>query len=86
MEKRSLSVVGARAKRCPVTLVCDSMGSIPAIPEAQNVPLLLCHERINEASLPALPGKAIFCDDAAFQIAIQVYSLLSQTVRVFLMV
>jgi hypothetical protein len=35
-----------------VTLDCDGMGSIPAIPEAQNVPLLLCHERFNEASLP----------------------------------
>ena len=28
------------------------MGSIPAIPNAQTVPLLLCHERFNEASLP----------------------------------
>ena len=28
------------------------MGSIPVIPEALNVPLLLCHERFNEPSLP----------------------------------
>jgi hypothetical protein len=28
------------------------MGSIPASPDARNVPLLLCHERFNEASLP----------------------------------
>ncbi len=35
-------------------LDCDSicMGSIPAVPDARNVPLLLCHERYNEASLP----------------------------------
>ena len=32
---------------------CDGMGSIPAIPNARNVPLLLCHERFNEASLLA---------------------------------
>ncbi len=49
---RPLSVVGLRQKRYPVTLDCDGMGSIPAIPEARYVPLLLCHERINEASLP----------------------------------
>ncbi len=30
----------------------DGMGSIPAIPDAQNVPLLLCHELFNVASLP----------------------------------
>ena len=45
-------VVGLRQKRCPVTLDSDGMGSIPAIPDAQNVPLLLCHERFNEACLP----------------------------------
>ena len=28
------------------------MGSIPASPDALNVPLLLCQERFNEASLP----------------------------------
>jgi hypothetical protein len=28
------------------------MGSIPAFPETLNVPLLLCHELFNEASLP----------------------------------
>ena len=28
------------------------MGLIPAIPNAQNTPLLLCHELFNEASLP----------------------------------
>ena len=28
----------------------DGMGSIPAIPDARNVPLLLCHERFNEAT------------------------------------
>jgi len=33
----------------------DGMGSIPAIPDARNVPLLLCHERFNEAtSLPSV--------------------------------
>ena len=39
------------------TIDCDGMGSIPAIPEARNVLLLLCHchERFNEASLPGLP-------------------------------
>ncbi len=49
---RPLSVVGLRRKQCPVTLGCDGMGSIPAVPEARNVPLLLFHERSNEASLP----------------------------------
>jgi hypothetical protein len=29
------------------------MGSIPAIPDARNVQLLLCQERFNEASAPA---------------------------------
>ena len=29
------------------------MGSIPASPDAVHVPLLLCQERFNEASLPA---------------------------------
>jgi hypothetical protein len=28
------------------------MDAIPAIFEARNVPLLLCHERFNEAGLP----------------------------------
>ncbi len=28
----------------------DGMGSIPAIPDTRKVPLLLCHERFNEAS------------------------------------
>ena len=32
----------------------DGMGTIPAIPYARNVPLLLCHELFNEASLPVL--------------------------------
>ena len=32
----------------------DGMGSIPAILDARNVPLLLCHKRFNEASLPAV--------------------------------
>jgi hypothetical protein len=36
------------------------MGSIPAIPEARNVPVVLCHERFNEASLPAT--KRLACD------------------------
>ncbi len=31
----------------------DGMGSIPASPDALNVPLLLCQEWFNEASLPA---------------------------------
>jgi hypothetical protein len=30
----------------------DGMGSIPASPDALNVPLLLYQERFNEASLP----------------------------------
>ncbi len=30
----------------------DGMGSIPASPDALHVPLLLCQERFNEASLP----------------------------------
>jgi hypothetical protein len=30
----------------------DGMGSIPASPDARNVPFLLCQERFNEASLP----------------------------------
>jgi hypothetical protein len=47
-----LSVVGLRRKRCPVTLDCDGMGSIPAIPKARTVPLLLCHELFKKASLP----------------------------------
>ena len=29
----------------------DGMGSIPATPNARNVPLFLCHQRTNEASL-----------------------------------
>ncbi len=48
-----LSVVGLRRNQCPVTLDCDGIGSIPAILKARNVPLLLCHELLNEASLPA---------------------------------
>ena len=48
--------VGLRRKRCPVNLDCDGMVSISAIPYARNLPLLLCHERFNEASLPELPG------------------------------
>ncbi len=32
----------------------DGMGSIPASPNALNVPLLLCQERFNEASLPGV--------------------------------
>ncbi len=31
----------------------DGMGSISAKPDARKVPLLLCHERFDEASLPA---------------------------------
>ncbi len=50
---RPLSVVGLRRKRCPVTLDCDGMVSIPASPDARNVPLLICRERFYEASLPA---------------------------------
>jgi hypothetical protein len=50
---RPLSVVELRRKWFQ-SYDSDSMGSIPAIPDAQNVPLLLCrvcHERFNEASL-----------------------------------
>ena len=32
----------------------DGVGSILAIPNARYVPCLLCHERFNEASLPAV--------------------------------
>ena len=54
-----LSIVGIRQtwKQCPVTLDCDGMGSIPAIPKTWNMPLLLCHELFNEASLPAWAWK-----------------------------
>jgi hypothetical protein len=41
-------------KRYPVVLDCDGMVSIPAIPDARTVPLLLCHERFNEASVPVM--------------------------------
>ncbi len=41
-----------RRKWGPVTCDLDGVGSIPAIPKAQYVPSLLCHERFNEASLP----------------------------------
>ena len=53
-----LSVVGLRRYPVRVTIDCDGMGSIPATPEARNVPLLPCHERFNEASLPVLSVKA----------------------------
>ena len=36
-----------------VTQAVTIMGSIPAIPYEQNVPLLLCHEKFYETSLPA---------------------------------
>ncbi len=42
--------LGLRRKRYPVTLDCGGMGSIPAMHEALNVPLLLCHKRFNEAT------------------------------------
>ena len=46
----------------------DGMGSIPAIPHARNVPLLLCNERFNEASLPEddseLHGPAVYVVEA----------------------
>ncbi len=32
----------------------DSVGSIPAIPNARYVPSLLSHEQFNEASLPGI--------------------------------
>ncbi len=35
------------------------MGSIPTIPDARNVPLLLCYERFNTASLPVGLDKAM---------------------------
>ena len=34
----------------------DGMGSIPAIPDARNVPSLLCHERFSLPDAPAGPG------------------------------
>ncbi len=34
----------------------DGMGSIPASPDARNVPLLLCQERFNDASLSKANG------------------------------
>ncbi len=34
------------------------MGSIPAIPNTQNVPSLLCRERFNKASLPVAHADA----------------------------
>ncbi len=51
----------------------DGMGSIPAIPDARNVPLLFCHERFNEAN-PMKPvcvegGRQDFaCFDPSFQL------------------
>ncbi len=42
-----------RRKPDPVTCDSNGVGSIPAIPNAQNVLSVLCHERFNEASLPA---------------------------------
>ncbi len=47
-----VSVVGLRQNRGPVTFNCDGMGSISVTIEALNVPLLLCHERLNKTSLP----------------------------------
>ena len=44
--------VGAKAKAVSGHSDSDGMGSIPASPNARNVPLLLCQERFNEASLP----------------------------------
>ena len=35
----------------------DGMGSNPASPDARNLPLLLCQERFNEASLPDRESK-----------------------------
>ena len=45
----------------------DDMGSIPAIPDARKVPLLLCRERFNEASLAGLfyIGSGMVGSDAA---------------------
>ncbi len=40
----------------------DGMGSIPAIPDARNLPLLLCHEWFNEASLPAAGAEHVLRD------------------------
>ena len=40
----------------------DGVGSIPAILNAQNVPLLLCSERFNEASFPE-EGTQVSCND-----------------------
>jgi hypothetical protein len=34
----------------------DGVGSIPATPNAQYVPSLLCREQFNEASLPVMKG------------------------------
>ena len=48
------TIVGLRRKWFPVVLDCDGMVSIPAIPEARTVPLLHCHERFNEASVPVM--------------------------------
>ena len=47
---RPLSIVGSGESGVHSDL--DHMGLIPAIPNAQNAPLLLCHELFNEASLP----------------------------------
>ncbi len=42
---------GAKAKAVSGHSDSDGMGSIPASPDARNVPLVLCQERFNEASL-----------------------------------
>ncbi len=42
----------AKAKAVSSHSDSDGMGSIPASPDALSVPLLLCQERFNEASLP----------------------------------
>ncbi len=49
-------VVNSKAESNHI-LTWDGVDSIPAIPNAQYVPSLLCHERFNEASLPARPTK-----------------------------
>ncbi len=50
---RPLSVVGKGESGFQSKPGSDGMGSIPAIPDARNVPLLLYHQLFNEASLPA---------------------------------
>ncbi len=48
------------------------MGSIPARPDALNVPLLLCQERFNEASLSDMKyeiiGQCSILSNAAFRV------------------